>query len=134
MLVHFFETRDTADGTRVPVVGRLRFRATRSRVIVGSPDEEVLPVAFSAPLVDGLADVVLPETGPSWAWEVTLHGESGWGPVYVAVPAGVECDWPDLVRVDPATLEPECAGSGDLLVIDGLTIIDNLDGTLTIGA
>lgn len=109
MLVHFWETRDTATGVRVPIVGRLRFRATLARVITGTPDEEVLPAPFTVPLdADGKASVTLPATGPSWAWEVSLlvAGGPGWGPVYVMVPEGVECDWPDLVRVDPATLAP----------------------------
>lgn len=135
MLVHFWETRDTASGVRVPIVGRLRFRATSSRVIVGTPDEEVLPAPFSVALdADGKASVALAQTSATWAWEVALYGDAGWGPVYVQVGAGAEADWPDLVRVDPTTLEPECTGSGDVLVIDGLTITDNLDGTLTIGA
>ena len=135
MIIHFFETRDTASGVRVPIVGRLRFRATRARVITGTPDEEVLPVPFSVPLdADGKASVVLAQTSATWAWEVTLYGDAGWGPVYVQVGAGASADWPDLVRVDPTTLEPECTGSGGTLVIDGLTITDNLDGTLTIGA
>ena len=131
MLVHFWETRDTASGVRVPIVGQLRFRRLADRIIPGSPDEAVRATHFPAPLDDdGKASVPLAEG----YWEVNLYGDVGWGPVYVQVGAGASADWPDLVRVDPTTLEPECTGSGDVLVIDGLTITDNLDGTLTIGA
>lgn len=131
MLVHFWETRDTASGVRVPIVGRLRFRSLTDRTIPGSPDEAVRAVPFSVPLdSDGKASVPLAEG----YWEVALYGDAGWGPIYVQVGAAAEGDWPTLVRVDPTTLEPECTGSGDVLVIDGLTITDNLDGTLTIGA
>ena len=139
-IVHFFESRETATGVREGVPGLLQFRPTRGRVIPGTPDEEVIPAPFAriiGPLDGGLADVPLAETGLTWAWEVSFFpakGLPGWGPVYVAVTAAPEADWPDLVRVDPTTLEPECTGSGDVLVIDGLTITDNLDGTLTIGA
>ena len=105
MLVHFFETKDTASGVRVPIVGRLRFRNLADRIIPGSPDEAVRAAPFSVPLdSDGKASVTLAEG----YWEVSLYGdEAGWGPVYVQVGAGAEADWPDLVRVDPATLAPE---------------------------
>lgn len=107
MLVHFWETRDTASGVRVPIVGRLRFRRLADRIIPGSPDEAVRATHFPAPLDDdGKASVPLAEG----YWEVSLYGdEAGWGPVYVAVGAGAEADWPDLVRVDPTTLTPEAA-------------------------
>ena len=160
MLVHFWETRDTSTGTRVPIVGRLRFRATRSRVIVGTPDEEVLPEPFSVRLDDdGKASVPLAATSALWAWEVSLHGSTGWGPIYVTVGAGDEADWPNLVRVDPATLaptaEPEAAwwaawdamAAGTYLVPDptnvglylaatgsSMTPDPALDGLYTIGA
>ena len=104
MLVHFWETKDTATGNRVPIVGRLRFRSLTDRIIPGSPDEAVRAVPFSVPLdADGKASVTLAED----YWEVSLYGDdAGWGPFYVQVGAGAEGDWPNLPRVDPATLAP----------------------------
>ena len=106
-IVNFWETRETATGTRVGIRGRLQFQPTSLRVLGA---EEILPDPFPQDLdTDGKASVPLAETTTSWAWGVSLYSPKNvllWGPVYVQVGAGVEADWPNLVRVDPTTLAP----------------------------
>lgn len=118
-LIRFFRTRPTADGTRVPASGTLRFTPTRERVVVGEPDELILPIGFSVqvPKDTGRADVDLAPTGPGWVWEVYSHSFGVTAEyAYVIVPEPVPdpvnpgeflpVDEPDLVRVDKDTLDP----------------------------
>lgn len=118
-LIRFFRTRPTADGTRVPASGTLRFTPTRERVVVGDPDEVILPISFSVqvPKDTGRADVDLAPTGPGWVWEVYSHSFGVTAEyAYVVVPEPVPdpdipgeflpVDEPDLVRVDKDTLDP----------------------------
>lgn len=118
-LIRFFRTRPTADGTRVPASGTLRFTPTRERVVVGDPDEVILPIGFSVqvPKDTGRADVDLAPTGPGWVWEVYSHSFGVTAEyAYVIVPEPVPdpvnpgeflpVDEPDLVRVDKDTLDP----------------------------
>lgn len=118
-LIRFFRTRPTADGTRVPASGTLRFTPTRERVVVGDPDEVILPISFSVqvPKDTGRADVDLAPTGTGWVWEVYSHSFGVTAEyAYVVVPEPVSdpdspgeflpVDEPDLVRVDKDTLDP----------------------------
>lgn len=118
-LIRFFRTRPTADGTRVPASGTLRFTPTRERVVVGDPDEVILPISFSVqvPKDTGRADVDLAPTGTGWVWEVYSHSFGVTAEyAYVIVPEPVSdpdapgeflpVDEPDLVRVDKDTLDP----------------------------
>lgn len=126
--IQFFETVDSATG-RVPAAGRFRFTPTRSRVIAGSPDEEVLPKPFTVTLDSaGKATVTLDVTGASWVWKVErfgfkdIPGKTEW----VAVSSG-DTEWPALVRVDPNTLTADPAA-----VPLWPVYTDNGDGTYTI--
>ncbi|WP_404291527.1 hypothetical protein [Glutamicibacter arilaitensis] len=89
---------------------------------MGDPDELILPVGFPVeiPKDSGRADVELAPTGNGWVWEVYSHG-FGVSPeyAYVAVPEPLPdpnapgeflpVDYPDLVHVDRATLDPVAA-------------------------
>jgi hypothetical protein len=67
----------------------------------------VLPKSFTVPLVAGVADVTLEPTTAAWVWRVDemLAGTAS-RTIHTAVPDVPEVDYPDLVTVDPATLEP----------------------------
>lgn len=108
MLVRFHETAFTST-ERVSARGVLHFRPIGDWTLPGDPDEHVNSRPFTR-VVDstGRVDQELANTGVERAWQVTYTGNPGWGPVYVQVlgAAGEPVDWLDLVRVDPATLEP----------------------------
>lgn len=110
-VVRFVRTSPTASGATAPATGKFRFRPTRPRTIAGAPDNVVLPVPFTVPLVGGACDVTLAPTGTGWVWRVDesvdgIKDES----YYVDVPdVPGPLDDPDLVRVDPTTLTPAAA-------------------------
>ena len=105
-LVRFLLTRPSPGGPNVPASGAVSFTPTRSRVVTGG--ELVLPVPFHekiGPL--GVLDVPLDATSLEWAWRVDRHVNGVLDVTeYVTVPDVAEIDFTDLVRVDPATLEP----------------------------
>jgi len=71
----------------------------------------VLPVPFHEKIgAGGVTDVELAPTGVEWAWRVyvQVHGVSAYSE-YVAVPDVEAMDFTDLIRVDPATLDPTAA-------------------------
>lgn len=109
--VHFNVARDTPVGTLSGQPGRLWFRPSAITTIIGDPDTMVVNPPFDVEVPpDGLVTIPLRVTNGSWAWIVwmtSLEGKRIWGPVHVAVAADPEADWPDLPRVDPATLAPE---------------------------
>jgi hypothetical protein len=96
-----------ADGTTTAATGGLRFTPTARRVIVGTPDQVVLPKSFQVALVAGAADVTLAPTTTGWVWRIDEHlAGSPARTIYVTVPDVASIDYPDLVPVDPATLTP----------------------------
>jgi hypothetical protein len=96
-----------ADGTTTAATGGLRFTPTARRVIVGTPDQVVLPKSFQVALVAGAADVTLAPTAAGWVWRIDEHlAGSPARTIYVTVPDVASIDYPDLVPVDPATLTP----------------------------
>lgn len=111
-VVHFVRKVPLADGTLVPASGFLYFTPTARRVITGTPDVVVLPVGFQVPLVGGVADVTLAPSTGAWVWRVQESVTGTTSTAYhVAVPNVAELDDTDLVRVDPATLEPVAVDS-----------------------
>lgn len=103
-LVNFTLTSDTADGTRIPARGALRFVPTARREVAG---EVVLPISFTAPLVDGVAVVDLEPTDPEWAWRIDEHVTGAVArTIWAAVPDVPQIDYTDLVELDPKTLAP----------------------------
>ena len=108
MLVSRQYLRDLADGSKGPVSGAVRCTPTRRR---DTPDGlgDIMPSGFTTVLdADGWFRAELDESGVDWAWGITEaipHGEHYW----VAVGAGATGDLGDLVRVDPATLDPAAA-------------------------
>lgn len=100
--VHLALFRDSPDGHR-PVTGPVSFCRTR-RGVDGSI--VVLPLEFSAPLVNGEATVDLAPTGPDWCWQVIEP--TGAGVIrYIIVPdVGGVLEYSSLPDVDPTTLEP----------------------------
>ena len=107
-LVRFLLTRPSPGGPNVPASGAVSFTPTRSRAVDG---ELILPVPFHekiGPL--GVLDVPLAATSVEWAWRIDRH-VNGVPDVteYVAVPDVAEIDFTDLIRVDPATLDPTVA-------------------------
>ena len=101
--VHLALFRDGPDGHR-PVTGSVSFCRTR-RGVDGSI--VVLPLEFSAPLVNGEATVDLPSTGPDWCWQVIEPTGAGLIRHVIAPNVGdVVLEYSSLPDVDPATLEP----------------------------
>lgn len=102
--VHLALFRDGPDGHR-PVTGSVSFCRTR-RGVDGSI--VVLPLEFSAPLVNGEATVDLAPTGPDWCWMVIEP--TGAGIIrHIIVPdvePSVVLEYSMLPDVDPNTLEP----------------------------
>jgi hypothetical protein len=96
-----------ADGTTTAATGGLRFTPTARRVVVGTPDQVVLPKSFQVALVDGAADVTLAPTAAGWVWRIDEHlAGSPARTIYVTVPDVASIDYPDLMPIDPATLTP----------------------------
>lgn len=98
-------------GEDVPQGGWIECKPTRKRIITGDPDTIILPDSFIVQVPEsGLLGQDLAATGSGWCWELTL---SGFGvpkwTEYVVVPDAGPVDFTDLVRVDPATLEPTAA-------------------------
>lgn len=161
MLVRFFETVPTAL-ERVGAGGVLHFQPIGDWTLAGDPDEHINSRPFTRTIgATGRVDQELAATGAERAWQVEYTGNPGWGPVYVQVTgaAGEPIDWPELVRVDPATLEPTAepeaawwaawaamaagtylvpdpAHPGGYLMTEGSTLTEHptLSGGYTIGA
>jgi len=107
-LVRFFLTRPNPGGVNAAASGEVSFSPTRSRVVAGDVSELVLPAPFTVKAgVDGRLDVDLAATSVEWAWRVyvQINGVPRFTE-YVTVPDVEAVDFTDLVRVDPATLEP----------------------------
>ena len=118
MTVVQFKFGRPSDGQPLPAAGTLRFTPTRERVVPGDPDMVVLPVPFSlqVPKDTGRLDVDLSPSGPGWVWEIYSHSfgvAASYRYVVVPEPAPdldrpgefLPVDYPDLVRVEPKTLE-----------------------------
>lgn len=106
----------TALGGTRPASGEVRFVRWDSRGPAVLIDGETVsfPADLVIPIVDGeLAEPAdIPATDGRFAWRVRIQVANPaivMPPVYVAVPSSGPVDFEDLVRVDPATLEP----SGD---------------------
>lgn len=106
----------------VPYSLELRFRPSRARVLDGDPKAVVVPAEFAEDLPAGILNVDLAPTGPGWCWEIFRpYGKVESLREWVVVPEPVvdperpgeflPVDYPDLVRVDPATLEPSAEPS-----------------------
>ena len=110
-VIRFVRTAPTAGGGVVPASGRVRFRPTRPRVVVGSPDVTVEPVPFDVVLLAGAADADLTPTGAGWAWRVDESVDGVKDKTYYVVVPDVPgpLDDADLIRVDPRTLTPTAA-------------------------
>ena len=109
--IDFKFAKPTSTGTPFPVSGVLEAVPTKRRTITGSPDTVVVPAPFHLDIPDnGLVSLELEPTGADWAWSLTfmLTGIAKWTDT-VTVPDADAVDYPDLVRVDPATLEPDAA-------------------------
>lgn len=117
-LVRFKMGRPSSTGVTVPAVGKFVVSPTRLRVVEGDPDTTILPAEFPVAVPEsGLLELELAATGPGWCWHLKASGfgVSSWQE-YVAVPEALPdpdnpgeflpVDYPDLVRVDPKTLEP----------------------------
>lgn len=115
----------------VRAVGRIRATPTARRTV---GDAIVLPSAFTAALVDGVATVELAATGVDWCWRVEEMTAAA-AVRYVVVPdSGTTLGYEDLTDVDPATLdpavEPEAAWTVALGVVAG--DVELLDGRVTV--
>lgn len=110
-VIRLRRTAPRAAGIDAPATGYFRFKPTSRRTIPGDPDVTVLPIPFTEDLVDGAAEVTLAPTGPGWAWAI-LESIDGVPDerFYVLVPdVPGPLDDGELIRVDPATLDPLAA-------------------------
>lgn len=101
--------RPSQDGTGDPARGTLECRPTLRKY---ATDGSVrLPARFVAPLVDGVAALVLddgtefPGFGTEWAWEIVERCDRGIRR-YVTFTGPGPLTAADLIDVDPATLDP----------------------------
>jgi hypothetical protein len=92
-----------SDDGNVPASGYIEFKPTAKQEV---PQGVVIPSAFSVELdEDGEAVVELAPTTPYFAWRIReklVNGED----YYVSVGTEGPVNYKDLVRLDPATLEP----------------------------
>lgn len=105
--IDFWYTVPQQDGTRKGADGYLRCAPSHRRVMVDGL-EVVLPEGFVVTLDgEGRGHAELMPTGPGWCWviEQNVRGEDR-KPVFVAVPDVEQKNFPELVRVDPSTLDP----------------------------
>lgn len=117
-VIRFKFFKPSASGEDVPSTGVLQLTPTRRRVKTGDPGTVILPAPYPAKVPEtGLLALDLAPNGPDWCWELraSFTGAAFWTE-YLAVPEPVPdpanpggylpVDYPDLVRVDPKTLEP----------------------------
>ena len=133
--------------TYAPNTGSVRFTPTRRHW----HGDAVVPVESVRATVDGTAKVELAPSSPGWCWRVSWHpvGGSGWSDHVLVPESETQIQYRDLVHVDPASLEPTATPSpawvAELEQLraevqslppggGGLSVTDNGDGTLTIGA
>lgn len=128
-LVRMFFSRPEASGVLTPATGSLSWTPTRRRVIDGTPDNVILPRAFSVPLVAGKADVTVAPTGTDWVWRVDEYISGGaYTTIYVSVPNVAEVDYASLIQVDIDTLNPTATPSPAWVAMANSTVTT---GTVT---
>lgn len=105
--VHISLVNPQPDGTTSPARATHRFTPTKRRPLTDTPATIVLPTPFEVALTDGTADVELEPNGLDWAWRIDEYVPgAATRTTYVAVPDITEVDYPDLVQLDPSTLDP----------------------------
>lgn len=103
-LITFEYMNPGADGIDTPARGHLVFRLL-DREVAGGAYRTVDD--FRVDLVDGIATVVLSDTGPAQAWRISEARIAGAKIRHVAVTGDAAAT--ALVDVDPATLQPGAA-------------------------
>ena len=105
--VHISLVNPQPDGTTSPARATHRFTPTKRRPLTNNSATIVLPTPFEVALTDGTADVELEPNGLNWAWRIDeFVPGAATRTTYVAVPDITEVDYPDLVQLDPSTLDP----------------------------
>lgn len=105
--IHISLVNPQPDGTTKPARAIHRFTPTKRRPLPDAPATIVLPAPFEVALADGTSDVELEPNGLDWAWRIDeLVPGAATRTTYVAVPDVTEVNYPDLVQLDPSTLEP----------------------------